>query len=323
MSLQRALTLYFASYAPSSSPSFPSFTRWAKFHGKVYQPSERDYRNYIFNTNVERIYLHNTFANSTWTMAVNKFADMTASEWSSKYLGLLNNTYANRTYSSVKASALPASVDWTEHGAVTPVKDQGQCGSCWAFSATGALEGAWFLKNGSLFNVSEQQLVDCSTAEGNQGCNGGLMDDAFQYVVENGLTTDEAYPYTATGPNACQASTKAKVVSAMGFTDVVPNSETALMSAITEQPVSVAVEADQNSFQFYSSGVMTAACGTQLDHGVLAVGYGTVGGQDYYKVKNSWGEDWGMNGYILIGRGSSFGVKGQCGIQMAASFPIV
>ena len=320
MSLQQALTLYFASYAPSSSPSF---THWAKFHGKVYQPSERDYRNYIFNTNVERIYLHNTFANSTWTMAVNKFADMTAREWSSKYLGLLNNTYANRTYSSVKASALPASVDWTEHGAVTPVKDQGQCGSCWAFSATGALEGAWFLKNGSLFNVSEQQLVDCSTAEGNQGCNGGLMDDAFQYVVENGLTTDEAYPYTATGPNSCQASGKAKVVSATGFTDVVPNSETALMSAITEQPVSVAVEADQNSFQFYSSGVMTAACGTQLDHGVLAVGYGTVGGQDYYKVKNSWGEDWGMNGYILLGRGSSFGVKGQCGIQMAASFPIV
>jgi C1A family cysteine protease len=179
------------------------------------------------------------------------------------------------------------------------------------------------LKNGSLFNVSEQQLVDCSTAQGNQGCNGGLMDDAFQYVVENGLTTDEAYPYTATGPNSCKASGKAKVVSATGFTDVVPNSETALMSAITEQPVSVAVEADQNSFQFYSSGVMTAACGTQLDHGVLAVGYGTVGGQDYYKVKNSWGEDWGMNGYILLGRGSSFGLKGQCGIQMAASFPIV
>jgi KDEL-tailed cysteine endopeptidase len=316
MALGTALSLYIA-----STTNQPSFTHWAKFHGKVYQPTERDYRNYIFNTNLERIYLHNTFANASWTMSVNKFADMTVIEWSSKYLGLLNNTYANRTYSPVKAMALPVSVDWTEHGAVTPVKDQGQCGSCWAFSATGALEGAWFLKNGSLFNVSEQQMVDCSTAEGNQGCNGGLMDDAFQYVIANGLTTDAAYPYSATGPNACKAG-KPIVVRALGFTDVVPNSETALLSALTEQPVSVAVEAE-GSFQFYSSGVMTASCGTQLDHGVLAVGYGTVGGQDYYKVKNSWGEDWGMKGYILLGRGSAFGAQGQCGIQMAASFPLV
>ena len=321
MSLGRALSLYLTSTALTTT--LPSFTHWAKFHGKVYQPTERDYRNYIFNTNLERIYLHNTFGNASWSMAVNKFADMSPREWRAKYLGLAKNTYANRTYSPVKSSALPASVDWTQHGAVTPVKDQGQCGSCWAFSSTGALEGAWFLKNGSLFNVSEQQLVDCSTAQGNQGCNGGLMDDAFQYVIENGLTTEVAYPYTATGPNACKAAGKAKVVTASGFTDVVPNSETALMSALTEQPVSVAVEADQGSFQFYSSGVMTASCGTQLDHGVLAVGYGTVGGQDYYKVKNSWGEDWGMKGYILLGRGSTFGAQGQCGIQMAASFPVV
>jgi C1A family cysteine protease len=321
MSLGRALSLYLTSKALTTT--LPSFTHWAKFHGKVYQPTERDYRNYIFNTNLERIYLHNTFGNASWSMAVNKFADMSPREWRAKYLGLAKNTYANRTYSAVKSSALPASVDWTEHGAVTPVKDQGQCGSCWAFSSTGALEGAWFLKNGSLFNVSEQQLVDCSTAQGNEGCNGGLMDDAFQYVIENGLTTEAAYPYTATGPNACKAAGKAKVVTASGFTDVVPNSETALMSALTEQPVSVAVEADQGSFQFYSGGVMTASCGTQLDHGVLAVGYGTVGGQDYYKVKNSWGEDWGMKGYILLGRGSAFGSQGQCGIQMAASFPVV
>jgi C1A family cysteine protease len=325
MLFQRALALYFATTfsSLSNAPSFPSFTHWAKFHGKVYTQTERDYRNSVFNTNLERIYLHNTLGNSTWSMAVNKFADMTPHEWSSKYLGLSKNTYANRTYSFVKPVALPASIDWTVKGAVTPVKDQGQCGSCWAFSATGALEGAWFLKNGSLYNVSEQQLVDCSTAEGNEGCNGGLMDDAFQYVIDNGLTTDAAYPYTATGPNACQAKGKLTVVKATGFTDVVPNSETALMSALTEQPVSVAVEADQGSFQFYSSGVMTKSCGTQLDHGVLAVGYGTLDGQDYYKVKNSWGEDWGMKGYILLGRGTAFGAQGQCGIQMAASFPVV
>jgi KDEL-tailed cysteine endopeptidase len=324
MFFQSALTVLFATRIISPYPNFKS---WMNYYEKVYTPTERDYRNYIFNTNVERIYNHNRYSNSSWSMAVNKFADMTPSEWRSIYAnGLSNNSYANRTYSRVlqMKTALPTSVDWTTVGAVTPIKDQGQCGSCWAFSATGALEGAAFLKNGNLYNMSEQQLIDCSTPEGNQGCNGGLMDNAFQYVIQaKGLTTDSSYPYTATGPNACMASGKPYVVTVIGFTDVVPNSETALMSAITEQPVSVAVEADQDSFQFYSSGVMTKACGTQLDHGVLAVGYGTLAGQDYYKVKNSWGSDWGMSGYILLGRGSAFGTQGQCGIQMAASFPLV
>jgi C1A family cysteine protease len=201
------------------------------------------------------------------------------------------------------------------------VKDQGQCGSCWAFSATGSIEGANALKNKVLYNLSEQQLVDCSTFEGNQGCNGGLMDQAFQYVVSNGLGTDEAYPYTATGPNACK--NVSSVVTLSGFKDVPKNSEVALMTAVVQQPVSVAVEADQDSFQFYSGGVMTKPCGTSLDHGVLLVGYGNTAGQDYYKVKNSWGADWGDKGYILLGRGAAFGQSGQCGIQMDPSFPVV
>jgi C1A family cysteine protease len=148
------------------------------------------------------------------------------------------------------------------------------------------------------------------------------MDQAFQYVVSSGLVTDAEYPYTATGPNACQNSSR-PVVTLSGFKDVPQNSEVALMTAVVQQPVSVAVEADQNVFQFYSSGVMTKACGTSLDHGVLLVGYGTVGGQDYYKVKNSWGADWGDKGYILLGRGAAFGQSGQCGIQMDPSFPVV
>jgi len=184
------------------------------------------------------------------------------------------------------------------------------------------MEGAWAVKNKQLFNLSEQELVDCSVPQGNQGCDGGLMDQAFQYVVANkGLSTDEVYPYTATGPNACKSDTS--VMTITGFSDVPKNSETALVAAIVQQPVSVAVEADQGVFQFYSGGVMTSACGTNLDHGVLAVGYGTnTAGQDYYKVKNSWGADWGMDGYILLGRGK-FGASGQCGIQMDPSFPLV
>lgn len=304
----------------------PSFNYWASYYGKKYSASDYDYRNSVFDTNVRTIYEHNLAASLMdppgWTMTVNKFADLTPTEFKRLYSMNYTQVRSNSTF-TVPVSALPTQVDWTDKGVVTPVKDQGQCGSCWAFSATGAMEGAWAIKHSQLFNLSEQELVDCSVPQGNQGCNGGLMDQAFQYVVANkGLATDAEYPYSATGPNACKSETSVMTIS--GFKDVPANSETALLSAIVQQPVSVAVEADQSVFQFYSGGVMTSACGTALDHGVLAVGYGTTSaGQDYYKVKNSWGADWGANGYILLGRGSAFGSTGQCGIQMDPSFPVV
>jgi C1A family cysteine protease len=305
---------------------FPSFDEWSIFYGKTYEPTERDYRETVYNTNLETIMLHNE-GNSTWRMEVNKFADLTPAEFSSRFLGLTKRP--SRKLRSAEfvgnASALPTSVDWSAKGAVTPIKNQEQCGSCWAFSTTGSVEGAWFIAKGQLPSLSEQQLVDCSTAEGNQGCNGGLMDYAFEYIIKNkGITTEAAYPYTATGPNKCQAAGKPVAATLSGYKDVSPNSETALLTAIVQQPVSVAVEADQSVFQFYSGGVMNSACGTQLDHGVLAVGYGTASsGGDYYKVKNSWGADWGEQGYILLARGTSFNPSGQCGIQMQPSYPVV
>ena len=304
----------------------PSFNEWEAMYGKSYEPTERDYRIGIYNENLAKIDAHNAL-NLSWTMGVNQFADLTADEFKARFVGGFRMPKKSLRSSAVgpfNTTANPTSVDWSQKGAVTPIKNQQQCGSCWAFSTTGSVEGAWFLSNGTLPSLSEQQLVDCSTAEGNQGCNGGLMDDAFQYIINNkGITTEDAYPYTATGPNKCEAKGKPVAATLSGYKDVAVNNELALETAIVQQPVSVAVEADQSVFQFYSGGVMDSTCGTQLDHGVLAVGYGVDGGKEYYKVKNSWGADWGEKGYIRLGRGTKFNPSGQCGIQMAASYPVV
>ena len=305
------------------------FSNWTASYNRTYNSvSEAEYREYVWHSNYMKVTAHNA-AGYSWTMGMNKFADLTADEFAEQYITggysryqAFSDSFPHREF-DMPAFAAPSSVDWTTKGAVTPVKNQGQCGSCWAFSTTGSVEGAWFLHNGTLVSLSEQQLVDCSDAEGNQGCNGGLMDSAFEYIIKNkGLTTEANYPYTAQD-GTCSAK-KAKQIAATitAYTDVTINSDAALEAAIALQPVSVAVEADQNSFQLYAGGVMTAECGTALDHGVLAVGYGTTGGQDFYKVKNSWGADWGMAGYILLGRGPSYnGGAGQCGILMDPSYP--
>jgi len=263
----------------------------------------------------------------SYTLGMNAMGDMTHAEFKLTKLGYNHIDRAQMRKAlappaTVSAKANPASVDWEAAGDVTGVKDQGQCGSCWSFSATGAIESARKISTGVLTSLSEQQLIDCSTAEGNQGCDGGLMDYAFEYVIKHkGLTTEAGYPYTATGPNACRIKT-ALATTITGYHDVTADNELALETAIAQQPVSVAIEADQSCFQFYSGGVMSnAACGTNLDHGVLAVGYGTDAGKNYYKVKNSWGASWGVKGYILLGRGGAVGAKGECGIQMAASYP--
>jgi len=302
-----------------------SFSDWASQYNKTYSSlSEQTYRQAIYNYNLYSINEHNSNGNMDWSMNLNQFADLTGFEFKSQYVpgGYLPNESRFATQ-VLYPTALPASVDWTQEGAVTPVKNQGQCGSCWAFSTTGSVEGAHFLANKTLLSLSEQQLVDCSSPEGNQGCNGGLMDYAFQYIIDNdGITTEAAYPYKAVDGTCNKKVSSAATLAS--FVDVVTNSDQALMTAIVQQPVSVAVEADQNSFQFYSGGVMTSACGTNLDHGVLVVGYGTDNGQDYYKVKNSWGATWGEEGYIRLGRGSSYnGGSGQCGILMDPSYPVV
>ena len=226
----------------------------------------------------------------------------------------------------------PSSINWVEKGAVTPVKDQGQCGSCWSFSTTGALEGAYYIANGELLSFSEQQLVSCDNRKNggkDMGCNGGLMDNAFKWIEKNnGLCLEADYPYTSgttksagTCENTCSVVSDSDIQS---YHDVDAKSDSAMMSALAQQPVSIAIQADQKDFQLYKSGVFTGSCGTKLDHGGLAVGDGTEGSEDYYLVKNSWSDSWGDGGYIKLGRGSEYNSgAGQCGMLMQASYPTV
>merc|ERR1712151_843645 len=209
---------------------------------------------------------------------------------------------------------LTGSQDWRTDGAVTPVKNQGQCGSCWAFSTTGAVEGADFVKTGTLKSYSEQQLVSCSTQ--NNGCNGGLMDYAFQYIEQNGLEEESVYPYVSgTGQvPACSFAQASAVGTVSGF-NVLEQEFDQMKAGLAKSPVSVAIEADQMAFQMYSGGILTSGCGSKLDHGVLAVGYGNDNGQDYIIVKNSWGASWGDQGYIKI-------APNQCGILNSSSYPV-
>jgi len=310
---------------------------WNKFkkaHDKQFHTVElENYRYGIFKANLDLIENHNAEASMglhTYRLGVNKFADMTPDEFRTVYLGF-NTTLARfkgASLTTFKSSPLtvqiPETVDWREQGAVTPVKDQGQCGSCWAFSTTGSLEGAHYRATNKLVSLSEQQLVDCSKKYGNNGCNGGLMDNAFQYVKENGgLDTEDTYPYHMK-VEKCHFNKAAIGSLCSGFVDVSQGDENALKEAIAlSGPVSVAIDVTENNFMLYKEGVFTdTSCkntADDLNHGVLVVGYGTENNMDYWIVKNSWSSKWGESGYIRMARNKD----NMCGIATAASYPLV
>ena len=304
---------------PDYRAQWHSYLQKYDLHFSTHKEEEHSFG--VFRANVQRIDAHNANPHSTFTQAVNKFTHLASDEFAARMNGLRmpdtpKTAFVN--FDHIDTDALPSTVDWRQKGVVTPIKNQEQCGGCWSFSATGSIEGQHALKTGNLVSLSEQNLIDCSVPEGNEGCQGGLMDDAFQYVIQNsGVDTESSYPYTATGPNACkyQASNCGSTIDS--YQNVTTGSEADLQTAVaTIGPVSVAIDASQASFQSYSGGVYYApGCSpSALDHGVLVVGYGTQNGEDYWLVKNSWGTDWGLSGYIMMSRNRN----NNCGIASLA-----
>ena len=306
---------------------FDEFLNFTHNYNRTYEgTAEFWYRYNIFSDNLDNIYAHNR-GNSTYRLGINKFADLTSKEFKTIYLSSIPRKprppmYLTQGY-KFQDLDIPDSMDWRAEGLVTNVKDQGQCGSCWAFSAVATLEGQHAKSTGNLVSLSEQDIVDCVT--NCYGCNGGWPNVALEFIINNGsgLDTESSYPYTAMDGN-CVFNASDIGANLTGVVNITSKNVTDLMEALgTVGPISVAIDAGGN-FQMYSSGIYTSTtCGSDivdLDHAVTAVGYGVDShGRKYYMIKNSWGDDWGMNGYIYFSRD----IDNMCGIATDATYPLV
>ncbi|XP_020239565.1 cysteine proteinase RD21A [Cajanus cajan] len=303
------------------------YEKWLVKHGKVYNSrSENKKRFEIFKDNLKFIDQHNA-EKRTYKVGPNRFADLSNEEYRSKYLGTKMDATrvmgkASKRYAPRVGDNLPESVDWRKEGAVVGVKDQKECEGCWAFSAIAAVEGINKIVTSNLTTLSEQELLDCDRTV-NAGCSGGLVDYAFEFIINNGgIDTEEDYPFQGADGICDQHKKNARVVTIDGYESVPAYDELALKKAVANQPVSVAIEAGGKEFQLYESGIFTGSCGTIIDHGVAAVGYGTENGIDYWIVKNSWGTGWGEAGYVRIERNIAGDTAGKCGIAILSFYPI-
>ena len=280
-----------------------TFTQWKMKHGKSYSASaEEEFRFTTFKANYDFITKTNARQDKYW-LELNHLADMTKEELSN-LRGLKNKPAAKKDLKVAEILTYPESIDQREYGVVSGVKNQGQCGSCWAFSTTGSIEGFQAQQSGYMQTYSEQQLVDCSGSYGNQGCNGGQMTEGLSYVIQNGITTEAQYPYYAQD-GYCQYNGGGYRFNQYATAQA---SNAGLKSAVAVRPTSVGVDAQ--NWSFYGGGVFSD-CGGSIDHGVLAVGYT----EDYWIVKNSWGPGWGESGYIRLAMGNT------CAILESASLP--
>jgi len=323
MKVLAILVLLFAAALAFSEKEYQdAFTNFMIRYNKNYAHSEFFNRYNSFKKNMDFVLTHNNRKDVTHTVAINKFADLTNVEFGVLFAGVRvpENYVHAQTYFPNNTKALPTSLDWRTKGAVTPIKNQGQCGSCWSFSTTGSVEGCHFITTQKLVSLSEKNLMDCSWNQGNEGCNGGLMTSSFQYIISNkGIDTEAYYPYSPVDSHTCKYTVANRGSTLGSYSNVQSGSETALQNAVNEGPTSVAIDASHSSFQLYSSGVYyEASCSSsQLDHGVLAIGWGVDAGKDFWLVKNSWGTDWGLSGFINMSRNRS----NNCGIATMASLP--
>ncbi|XP_028837146.1 cathepsin K [Denticeps clupeoides] len=301
---------------------------WRRTYRKEYNGLGEDaIRRSIWEKNMQLIEAHNQeyeLGMHSYELGMNHLGDMTTEEVAEKMMGLQMPLYRdpNNTFEADSSlERLPKSIDYRRKGYVTAVKNQGSCGSCWAFSSAGALEGQLMKTQGKLVDLSPQNLVDC--VKENYGCGGGYMTNAFNYVKNNGgIDSEAAYPYAGIN-QSCQYTESGKAAGCKGYKEVKEGCERALMVAVAKAgPVSVGIDATLSTFQFYKKGVYNDPnCNKDdINHAVLAVGYGvTPKGKKYWIVKNSWGEEWGNSGYILMARNRN----NLCGIANLASFPIM
>jgi C1A family cysteine protease len=326
------LLVVVASAANFDSPYLNVWNAWKSKHEKFYETEvEEATRLKVFEKNAIEVMVHNleySMGLHTFTLELNKFADMSSEEFAASRL-MKPMTFSSefspspeQLFEADSEAQLPPSVDWVSQGYVTNVKDQGNCGSCWAFGATGSLEGAWFKATGNLISLSEQQQVSCNRMC--SGCEGGWYTTAFQWWIVNGAAAEADYPYISgkTGRNeTCQNGHKI-VATINGFKQPAPGSEQALQAATAfNGPILVNIDSNSTSFQFYKSGVYynSECSNTILDHSVLVVGYGTTAsGNKYWKVKNSWSAQWGDDGYIYMSRDRG----NNCGIATSTGFPL-
>jgi len=307
------------------------FTSWARYHGRSYASQEFGYRYTVWRDNYAFIEHFNANANASYTLAINDLGDMDYDEIGRRYTGLMSTPPAHddRAYEEaekaakreIEERAVPSSFDWRTENVVTPVRSQGSCGSCYVFTATGAIEGAYKIATGQLTALSDQMLLDCAQGTGNLGCSGGNMEITYSWIINNGggVSAQSSYPpYTGVqGP--CRSSAGNNGATIKAYRTVASGSESDLLVKAAMGPVSVGVNASPRSFAYYSSGTLDdpTCTSTGLNHAVLVIGWGTdASGNDYWLVKNQWGTSWGMSGYAQIARN-----KNMCGIASMASQP--